>query len=244
MTKIANLNFKYDYKPLIMWQYDNAENLKKIVDNEQKFLDVAVTQFRDEFDEHIFNLDTCDANGLELWGKLLQVSRPMVSGVYFNDEQYRLLLKSRIYAIRWEGTCYGLTSLIHSLFPDVIFRVVDCPLDANQDPQIMTVNIDFASGLTAEQEVVLRMGYTDPLSGTYVYTFLPRPAGVEYNISFTSDWAKTLGFEGMTEIIDVGGTPTLKDGSTTNMGGAYDCQEGDTTGETGTENEDGGVFYK
>lgn len=244
MSKIANLNYQYDYKPLILWQYDAAKNLKAIIDNEQNFLDIAVSQFRDEFDENIFNLNTCDANGLELWGKLLQVGRPIVDGEYFTDEQYRLLLKSRMYILVWDGSAYGLTSLIHSLFPEAMFRIVDCPKDANDDPQVMVVNIEFAHGLTPEQAVVLRMGYIDPITSTYVYTFLPRPAGVEYNISFEDTWATTLGFEGMTEIDTSGETPVLKPGSTTNMGGAYDCQEGDTTGETGTENEDGGVFYK
>ncbi len=222
MSKIANLNFKYDYSPVILWQYDTAEKLKSIVANEQSFLDVAITQFRDEFDRDIFNLDTCNADGLELWGKLLQVNRPIVSGNYFNDEQYRLLLKSRIYILVWDGSSYGLTNIIHNLFPEALFRVVD---NLN-----MTVNIDFASGITPEQETVLRMGYTDPRTGDFVYTFLPRPAGVEYNIAFSDTWATTLGFEGMTE--------------TTNMGGAYNCDPGDHTGETGTENTDGGVFYK
>ena len=92
MTQVAKLNFHYDYSPVILWQYDNATKLKKIVENEQSFLDIAVTQFREEFDRDIFNLDTCNTDGLELWGKLLQVNRPLVSGVYFTDEQYRLPL--------------------------------------------------------------------------------------------------------------------------------------------------------
>lgn len=227
MSKIASLNFKYDYSPLILWQYSNAEKLKKIIDNEQKFLDTAVTQFRDEFDEYIFNIDTCDANGLELWGKILQVNRPYVSGEYFTDEQYRLLLKARLYIIRWDGSSYGLTTLIRSLFPDAIFRITDCPLDENDEPEVMTVNIDFAEGLTPAQEAVLRMGYLDEDTGEFVYTFLPRPAGVNYNISFTSDWATTLGFaETVTEDSYTGMTET------TNMD------------DTEEPNADAGVFYK
>lgn len=222
MTRVAELNYKYDYDPIILWQYSSAPNLKGIVAHEQEFMDVAVTQFRDEFDNNIFNLNTCDANGLELWGKLLQVSRPVVDGTYFTDEQYRLLLKSRIYLLTWDGSAYGLTKLLRSLFPEALFRVVD-----NLD---MTANIELASGITPEQEVVLRMGYLDPITTEYVYTFLPRPSGVSYNIAFEGTWATTLGFEGMTE--------------TTNMGGAYNCDPDDHTGETGTENEDGGVFYK
>ena len=227
MSKIASLNFKYDYNPVILWQYSDAVKLKKIIGYEQQFLDTAVTQFRDEFDNNIFNIDTCDANGLELWGKILQINRPIIDNEYFTDEQYRLLLKSRLFAIRWDGSGYGLSSLIRGLFPDVIFRITDCPLDENDNPEYMTVNIDFASGLTPAQEAVLRMGYLDEDTGEYVYTFLPRPAGVQYNISFTSDWAKTLGFaETVTEESYTGMTET------TNMD------------DTETPNEDAGVFYK
>lgn len=222
MTRVANFDYKYDFSPIILWQYSNSPKLKKIIENEQSFLDVAITQFRDEFDTNIFNLATCDANGLDLWGKLLNVQRPVVAGVQFSDDQYRLVLQSRILLLTWNSSCYDLTRVIRKLFPEALFKVTD-----NLD---MTVTIDFASGLTPEQEVVLRMGEIDPITGEFVYTFLPRPAGVEYNITFLGDWATTLGFEGMTE--------------TTNMGGAYDCSPNDHTGSTGTENPDGGVFYK
>ena len=156
MSKIASLNFKYDYSPVVLWQYSDATKLKKIINYEQQFLDTAVTEFRDEFDNNIFNIDTCDANGLELWGKILQVNRPFVDGDYFTDEQYRLLLKSRLFAIRWDGSSYGLSTLIRNLFPEVIFRIVDCPPDENDNPDYMTVNIDFAAGLTEAEEAVLR----------------------------------------------------------------------------------------
>ncbi|MEE1227256.1 MAG: DUF2612 domain-containing protein [Bacteroidales bacterium] len=227
MSKIASLNFQYDYSPVILWQYSDAEKIKKIVNNEQAFLDTAITDFRNEFDDNLFNINTCDANGLELWGKLLQINRPIVNGVYFTDEQYRLLLKAKLYVIVWDSSAYGLTSLLRSLFPDAIFRITDCPPDINGVPQPMVVNIDFANGITAEQEVVLRMGYLDEDSGDYVYTFLPRPAGVKYNISFDSDWATTLGFaETITEDSYTGMTET------TNMD------------DSDTPNEDAGVFYK
>lgn len=240
--KTANFDYKYDYSPVLLWQYTSASKIKKILENEQNFIDTAILQFKEEFDNDIFNLLTCDANGLDLWGRLLSVQRPVVDGVQFNDEQYRLLLQSRISLLTWNGSAFELSKVLKKLFPNAIFRIVDCPLDSLDNPQTMVVNIDFASGLTDEEKAVLRLGYQD--GQEYVYTFLPRPAGVQYNISFDDTWASTLGFEGMTEIIDVGGVPTLKDGSTTNMGGAYDCQEGDETGETGTENPDGGVFYK
>lgn len=228
MTRIANFNYKYDYSPVLLWQYTDAEHIKKILENEQSFLDISILQFKEDFDSKIFNLKTCDKNGLDLWGRLLGVQRPVVNNVQFNDDQYRLLLQSRISLLVWDGSSYGLTKILKGLFPSAIFRVVDCPLDNQGNQRAMIVNLDFASGLTEEQEAVLRLGYQD--GEEFVYTFLPRPAGVQYNITFDDTWATTLGFEGMTE--------------TTNMGGAYDCDPDDHTGETGTENPDGGVFYK
>jgi hypothetical protein len=222
MTRVANFDYKYDYSPVVLWQYGGAKNIKKIVENEQQFLDMAITQFRNEFDEKIFNLKTCDSNGLDLWGRMLGIMRPSVNDEIFSDEQYRLLLLSRFSLLTWNGSSYDTTRVIKNLFPEAIFKVED-----NGD---MTVDISFAGGITEEQRVVLSMGYIDETSGEYVYTFLPRPAGVIYNIAFDDTWATTLGFEGMTE--------------TTNMGGAYDCDPDDHTGETGTENADGGVFYK
>ena len=228
MTRIANFDYEYDYSPVLLWQYTDAPNIKKILENEQSFIDTAITQFNQVFDSDIFNLQTCDTNGLDLWGRLLGVQRPVVDGVQFNDSQYRLLLRSRIFLLTWDGSAYSLNKVLKTLFPTAIFRVVDCPLDAYDVPMSMVVNIDFASGITDEEKAVLRLGYQD--GEEFVYTFLPRPAGVQYNITFDDTWATTLGFEGMTE--------------TTNMGGAYNCSPGDHTGDTGTENPDGGVFYK
>lgn len=222
MTKIANFNYQYDYKPVLLWQYSDAENIKKIVQNEQDFLDKAITQFQQDFDHDIFNLSTCDTNGLDLWGKLLGVQRPIILGEQASNEQYRLLLKVRIAVLIWDGSCYGLTGIIKRLFPNALFQVTD-----NLD---MTASIDFAGGITQEQAAILSLGYEDSLTGAFVYTFLPRPAGVEYEVTMEGQWARVLGFEGMTE--------------TTNMGGAYDCDPDDHTGETGTENPEGGVFYK
>lgn len=216
MTQVANIDFKYDMSPVILWQYDSAPKLKKLVDYQQTFLDTAITQWQQEFNEKIFDLRTCDANGLELWGRLLQVPRPVVQGVQFNDNQYRLLLQSRIFVLTFNGSSYDLTTLIHKLFPQAVFTVID-----NGD---MTVTIGIAGGITDEQRAVFNLGYTDPISGEFVHTFLPRPAGVQYDINFDSDWATILGFEGMTE--------------TTNMGGTY------TSGGQEIENPDGGVFYK
>lgn len=177
MTKIANLNFKYDYSPLVLWQYSDATRLKQIIEYEQKFLDIAVTQFRDEFDNDIFNIDTCDSNGLELWGKLLQVERPYISGAYFNDEQYRLLLKSKLYLITWNGSSYGLINLIHNLFPDMLFSLEDCPVTEKRSDYIMENPQNI--------QLLLSNGILTLKAGSKLY--MPNGAGVFDEITITED---------------------------------------------------------
>ena len=74
--KVANYNFQQDLSKVILWQYDDAEKFKSIVANEQEFMDNAVTKFWDDFNTNVFNLNTCNTFGLELWGKLLNIARP------------------------------------------------------------------------------------------------------------------------------------------------------------------------
>ena len=99
--KTANYNFDIDLSKIILWQYDDAENVKKIVENEQKFMDSEVRDFLLDFNKNIFNLSTCNTFGLALWGKLLNVARPTYTvddvEYEYTDAQYRLLLQSRIH---------------------------------------------------------------------------------------------------------------------------------------------------
>lgn len=192
--KIANTSFYNDLAPVVLWQYTDALKLKAMVRNEQSFMDNAVTQFWTDFNKDVLNLATCNAFGLSLWGRLLRVQRPtyLDGGVakVFTDEQYRLLLKARVFLLTFDGSTKSLNQFFKTLFPDVVVEVVD-----NLD---MTVNINFLNEITPDIEVVLRMHEIDPITGELVYTFLPRPAGVQYVINTEVDYSKVFGFEGMT----------------------------------------------
>lgn len=193
--KIANIDFQNDLSPVLLWQYLDAEKMKAMIKNEQEFVDEAVTKFWTDFNHDVLNLATCNAFGLSLWGRLLRVQRPTYidSGEVkvFNDEQYRLLLKARIYLLTFDGSAKSLNEFFKTLFPDIVVEVKD-----NLD---MTVNINFLSEITPEVEVVLRMHEVDPITGEMIYTFLPRPSGVQYIINTEVDYSTTFGFEGMTE---------------------------------------------
>lgn len=193
--KIANIDFKNDLSPVVLWQYLDAEKMKGMVANEQAFMDEAVTKFWTDFNKDILNLATCNSFGLSLWGKLLRVQRPTYTdnGVIktFDDEQYRLLLQARIFLLTFDGSAKSLNEFFKTIFPDIVVEVRD-----NLD---MTVSINFLSEITPEMDVVLRMHELDPITGEIVYTFLPRPSGVQYIINTEVDYSTTFGFEGMTE---------------------------------------------
>ena len=181
--KTANYDFNIDLRKVILWQYDDAERFKALIEAEQLFMDTAVTGFWDDFNRDIFNLATCNSFGLSVWGALLSVARPtyIENGVRreYNDDQYRLVLQARIYLLTFDGSAKALNKFFKMLFPEYSVVITD-----NLD---MSVDISFANEPTSEIKTVLQ----DSL-------FLPRPSGVEYNLNWSVDYTKIFGFEGQT----------------------------------------------
>lgn len=181
--KTANYNFDIDLSKIILWQYDDAENVKKIVDNEQKFMDSEVRDFWLDFNKNIFNLSTCNTFGLALWGKLLNVARPTYTvddvEYEYTDAQYRLLLQSRIYLLTFDGSAYALNKFFKILLPEYPVVVTDF--------YDMSAKVDFLVEPPAEILQVFR----NP-------DFLPRPSGVQYIIGDLIQYSTTFGFEGQT----------------------------------------------
>ena len=181
--KTANYNFNIDLSKVILWQYDDAEKLKSLVNNEQQFMDTAVTQFWEDFNYNVFNLATCNTFGLELWGKLLGVARPTYLdggvAVEYSDDQYRLVLQARIYLLTFDGSGAALNQFFKMLFPEYPVIITD-----NLD---MTVTIGFVQEPTDEIKTILQNE-----------NFLPRPSGVEYIMDWQTDYSKVFGFEGQT----------------------------------------------
>lgn len=186
--KVANYNFKCDLRPVQLWQYDDAEKLKGIIRDMQSFMDVNVKDFYENLRDNIFNLENANSFGLSLWGALLGVPRPVYEDdgvdVEFTDEQYRLLLRARIYLLTFDGSARALNEFFHILFPDLIVTVKD-----NGD---MTAEISVLN----EVDPAIAILFQSP----YVEIFLPRPSGVAYNMNTVpTDYTKVFGFEGMTD---------------------------------------------
>lgn len=187
MAKIATLDFRCDLDAVKLWQYTDAIKLLTIINNQQKFADTNIPDFWRDFDNNVFNLTTANTFGLALWGRLLNSPRPTYTDkdgnvIEFTDEQYRLVLRAKIYLLTFNGSAQSLNHFFKTILPDVIVEIVD-----NYD---MTVNINVISEITPEIRVVL--DYPG---------FPPKPAGVQYKFNYGVDYSKTFGFEGMTEIV-------------------------------------------
>lgn len=102
----------------------------------------------------------------------------------FSDEQYRLLLRARIYLLTFDGSARALNEFFHILFPDLQVTVTD-----NGD---MTADISVLNEIDPEIAILFQNPYAE--------IFLPRPSGVRYNTATTPmDLSKTFTFEGMTD---------------------------------------------
>lgn len=186
MSKVANFNFVYDMSPVILWQYQEAVNLKGLVQYQQNFLNTAITDFVGTWNKNFLNLQKATTDGLSVWGQLLGVARPTYQNeegqtVTFTDDQYRLLLQARIYLLTFDGSAKALNNFFKILFPNVQVVI--------QDNYDMTVTIQFLSEIPEEMKVLFE--------SPFVETFLPRPSGVQYKVGVdTTDWSQTFGFEG------------------------------------------------
>lgn len=113
--------------------------------------------------------------------KQLPAEGPLVP---FTDDQYRLLLRARIYLLTFDGSARALNEFFHILFPDLVVTITD-----NGD---MTATISVLNEVDPEIAILFQSPYVD--------IFLPRPSGVAYNMSTgETDYTKVFGFEGMVD---------------------------------------------
>ena len=180
MTKIYNFNPYIDLNGVYLWQYEQGENVKKLIENKQKFLKKNVEDFWNDWILNVFNIDTATEFGLEIWGTILGVGRPSYEEdgetIIFSDEQYRRVLKGRILLMLSDGTIKSINEYLNYLFPDKpVFAV---------DYYDMSLNIVFYYTPDASEMAVIQMD-----------GFLPRPAGVEVNYYIVPP-DEVFGFDG------------------------------------------------
>ena len=182
MAKKYDVDFNLrDLGNCYLWQYEQAEKLKKLLKGKRDFYKNAVTDFFESWTTNVFNIDTANTFGLNLWGSFVGVKRPeYISGgqtITFTDEQYRTVIKGRIMLMNSNGSVPSINQYLNYLFPGKSSFVVDY--------QNMSIQIIFYYTPTAEEMAIIN------LDG-----FLPRPAGVRVNYIIVPP-EEVFGFDGL-----------------------------------------------
>jgi hypothetical protein len=73
MSTIQTFDYSIDLKKALLWQYDKAENIQGMFNLEQEFIDEYHTQFWEYWYRDVFNLDTANEFGLNVWSIILDL---------------------------------------------------------------------------------------------------------------------------------------------------------------------------
>jgi hypothetical protein len=71
---IQDFDFNANLLKAILWQYNDAEYLKTIIENKQNCYNSKVVDFFDDWYTNVFNIDTANDFGLSVWAKILNVN--------------------------------------------------------------------------------------------------------------------------------------------------------------------------
>jgi len=81
-----------DVEQTIISQYGTSRTISKLIQNMNDYIDPCADI--DNFYDFIFNVDTAQGFGLDIWGRIVNVERAdyPVNGVLMTDEQFRELV--------------------------------------------------------------------------------------------------------------------------------------------------------
>lgn len=152
----------------IIWQYDQAENLKNIIKQKEDWYNINLKDFWQYITDNFLNIQTANDWGLNLWGQILQVSRTFnIDGelITLSTEFYRRLILSKLQLIKSNGTVPEINSYLNFIFKDYKSEnSLGAFVRDNYDMSVIYV-LNFEP---TKEELAL----------IYSRTFLPTPAGV------------------------------------------------------------------
>lgn len=186
--KIFNKDFFIDLKKCILWQYDKAKNLSKLITEKENWYKENVSDVIVKFWQNVCNIETADDFGLSIWGYILNFSRYINYSTgtvhYLTTEEYRFLLKAQMLRFKCSGTVPEINEFLYRLFEDEAHQ---CYVTDNQD---MTMTYVLQKDFSDKQWLLDWL--LDP-SQEYL-DWLPRPAGVR--ITIVTDYNDYFGFDG------------------------------------------------
>lgn len=190
MSTVQEFDFNVNLLKALLWQHDNAEGLKTLVQKKQEWYEENQTEFWDNWYRNVFDLDTANDFGLSVWARILNIplevrieadvskdafgfgvnhqnfengnfARGQSGEVGLTTEQRRLVLKMRYFQLVSRGAIPETNEWLAGLFGDQGTVFV---VDSND----MTFATYF---FTFEPDSQLRFVLEK-------YDLLPRPAGV------------------------------------------------------------------
>lgn len=167
----------------IIWQYENAESLKSLIVQKNKWYDENLKAFWQKIIDEFLNIQTAEDWGLNLWGKILDVKRTYnVNGTLttLSKELFRRLILGKLQLIHSNGTVPEINKYLNFIFSPY----------ANENSFAATVR----DNLDMSVVYVLNFEPTDEeLALIYSRDFLPTPAGVEDKV-YILDEENIFGF--------------------------------------------------
>lgn len=204
-----------------LWQYSNASRLLALIDAEQSFVDANITGFWQNWYDDVFNIDTCNTFGLEVWGLILGVRRP-----YQDPANYHINKQNNFMLWNKDDKLWHVVYL-KGASPQFVVGIQGEELDSrifvddetyrlflkarmflyNSNGSMADIN-RYLEFLFPDKAVFATDGYDMSVTVVFYYTpgerdmalinspdFLPLPAGVQLN-TLIGDPKQTFGFDG------------------------------------------------
>lgn len=151
--KTYDLDTSINLLSSILWQYNDAENLKSMINDKNEWVKKYHTDFWNDWFRDVFNLDTANDFGLSVWAIILNISkdisisqqetRPVfgfgeynlnffqsnfgqtIGSVSISRESFRKLLKSRLLAFNTDCTIPSINKILSVVFSDNVVYAID-----------------------------------------------------------------------------------------------------------------------
>lgn len=125
-----------NYRDTIISQYANSPTINQLIESLNGYIDPRANM--QAFYDYVWNVDTAKGFGLDVWGKIVGVSRifkvpqnlqdldnPTMGAVTLDDESYRTLIRIKALANISAVNARSLNILLRQLFQDRRCYVID-----------------------------------------------------------------------------------------------------------------------
>lgn len=208
MSTVETYDYSVDVMSVLLWQYNDATRLQKLVELKQLWYDTNQSEFWENWERDVFDMRTATDFGLAVWSIILDIPLTFSTGeapsnkiawgfgpqrknfnngnfkrrsnseIPLTTEQARLVLRLRYFQLITTGNVVEINKFLGELFFD------DFGLVYVRDNLDMTATYIFTFYPSSEFQLILNK-----------FDLLPRPAGVQINYDIVLSGPPWFGFE-------------------------------------------------